>query len=98
MKLPRWSPSAWVGFVLLGSFVLFGAIGPWLAPHSPSLGVDAQRFATPSEAHWLGCDSSGIDTLSELLWGARKALYIAGTVVTISALIGVTLGDRKSVV
>jgi len=89
---PRLSPSAWVGAVMLGVFFVAGMIGPWIAPHSPQA-IDLNNlYAPPSSEHWLGTDSSGADTLSQLLWGARAALIISGTVVTVSSIIGVLFG------
>jgi peptide/nickel transport system permease protein len=85
-------PAAWIGAAMLGVFVVLGVVGPWLAPYDP-MHVDlAQRFAAASSAHWLGTDSSGVDTLSQLLWGARSALEISCSVVAISASIGIALG------
>jgi peptide/nickel transport system permease protein len=54
--------------------------------------VLADRFVHASAAHWLGTDSTGIDTLSELLWGAREALLISVIVVGISSVVGVAIG------
>jgi peptide/nickel transport system permease protein len=77
---------------MLGSFILLGVIGPWIAPYSPTAIDLPGRFQSPSSAHWLGTDKSGIDTLSQLLWGARSALLISLTVVSTCAVIGVALG------
>lgn len=88
----RLSPSAWVGLGMLAVFVLLGLLGPWLAPSSPSA-IDLEgAFAAPSWAHWLGTDKSGVDTLSQLLHGARSALMVSLTVVTICASAGVLIG------
>ena len=82
----------WLGAALLALFVLAGLFGPLIAPYDP-MHVDlAARFAPASSAHWLGTDSSGIDTLSQLLWGAREALEISCSVVAISAVVGIALG------
>lgn len=88
------SPSAWVGLVMLGTFVLIGVIGPWIAPYDvSSQAMDLpHRFEGPSAAHWLGTDSNGRDALSQLLWGARSALMLSGIVVAITSTIGLTLG------
>ena len=58
----------------------------------------AHRFVPPSAAHWLGTDSTGIDALSQLLWGAREALIVSVVVVAISSVIGVTLGTHRRLV
>jgi peptide/nickel transport system permease protein len=89
---PRLSPSAWVGLVMLGVFVILGIVGPWIAPYDPTVIHLDDRFQSPSSAHWLGTDKNGIDTLSQLLWGARAALRISLTVVAICSIVGVTLG------
>ena len=88
-KLP---PSGRIGFVLLGVFVVLGLFGPYLAPYAPDQGELGQRFQAASAAHWLGTDSTGIDVLSQLLWGAREALIISASVVGISAVAGVAIG------
>src|SRR5439155_16157398 len=92
---PWWaklSPSTWVGAAMLAVFLVLGIVGPWLAPYDPTHVDLASRFLPVSAHHWLGTDSNGYDTLSQLLWGARSALEISMTVVAISALVGITLG------
>lgn len=90
--MTRMSPSAWIGITMLGVFFATGLVGPWLAPFDPDHGELANRFLHASASHWLGTDSNGIDTLSELLWGARSALEISLTVVAISASVGIVVG------
>jgi peptide/nickel transport system permease protein len=86
--------SAKVGGVMLAVFVLAGVFGPLIAPY----GVDnvsqdlAHRFEGMSGDHWLGTDSRGIDTLSQLLWGARSALELSMIVVAISSVVGIAVG------
>lgn len=91
MKL---SPSAKVGGAMLAVFVLAGLLGPLVAPYDMSVVHDTTKdaFQGASAAHWLGTDSNGRDTLSQLLWGARKALVLSMIVVAISAAIGLTVG------
>jgi len=81
-----------IGAAMLVVFVILGVFGPWLAPFDPAHIDLALRFLPASAAHWLGTDSSGIDTLSQLLWGAREALVISVSVVAISAAIGIAVG------
>jgi peptide/nickel transport system permease protein len=80
------------GAVMFALFVVLGVFGPIVAPYDPTHVEPAIRFAHASWAHWLGTDSSGADTLSQFLWGARSALEISCSVVATSALIGLTLG------
>jgi peptide/nickel transport system permease protein len=91
MKL---SPSAWLGIGMLGTYLIVGLIGPWIAPYDlAGLHVElAHQFEGPSAAHWLGTDASGRDALSQLLWGARSALELSVIVVAISAAIGLLAG------
>jgi peptide/nickel transport system permease protein len=92
--MTRLSPSAKVGAVMFGVFVILGVIGPWIAPYPVDLGaIDLEHiFEAPSAAHWLGRDKNGLDTLSELLWGARAALVISLWVVAITSVTGVVIG------
>jgi len=85
-------PAAKFGAAMFVAFVVLGVVGPWIAPYDPTHVELAQRFAPASWAHWLGTDSYGVDTLSQLLWGARSALEISCSVVAISAVIGLGLG------
>jgi peptide/nickel transport system permease protein len=91
MKL---SPSAWIGFAMLGVFVILGVLGPYVAPYDvgPHALDLAHRYEGSSSAHWLGTDATGRDTLSQLLWGARSALQLSAIVVAISATIGLSAG------
>ncbi len=86
------SPSGRIGAVMLGLFVLVGIFGPLLAPYDPEYGDINARFLPMSSAHWLGTDQNGVDTLSQLLWGARSALKISVIVVGITSVIGVAIG------
>jgi peptide/nickel transport system permease protein len=92
MSQPRLSPSGWIGLAMLVTFVIAGIVGPWVAPYSPEVIDLPGRFQSPSAEHWLGTDKSGIDTLSQLLWGARSALKISLIVVAICSVVGTVLG------
>jgi peptide/nickel transport system permease protein len=88
------SPSAWVGLVMLSTFVVLGIFGPWIAPYDVAgKAIDlAHKFEGPSSAHWLGTDANGRDALSQLLFGARSALTLSGVVVAITSVIGLSVG------
>ena len=51
-----------------------------------------QVLAKPSAAHWLGCDQTGRDIFSRIIYGGRTALVSAVMVVVISVIIGIPLG------
>ena len=83
------------GLVVIGIYILFAIIGPWVAPYDP----DAQSndlVAPPSAAHWFGTTHLGQDILSQILVGTRGVMVVgfaAGIVATaLSVLIGVTAG------
>ena len=86
------SVSAYVGLVMVATFILLGVFGPLIAPYSPNTQDLEGAFRGPSAVHWLGTDHRGVDVLSEMLHGARIALTISGTVVFICATVGVTMG------
>ncbi len=88
----RVSPSAKLGVVLVVAFLAVAIFGPVFAPHSPTEHDLDRILEGPSAEHWLGTDQNGVDVLSAMLYGARTALIISGSVVLASAVIGVTLG------
>ncbi len=77
---------------MLAVFAFMALFGPWIAPYSPTDQNLDLVLSPPSGAHWLGTDENGVDVLSQLLHGARMALYISGSVVLLSAVIGVLFG------
>ncbi|MET0296248.1 MAG: ABC transporter permease [Microbacterium sp.] len=90
----RRNPSAWVGFVIIGVFVLIAALAPLLAPYGATE-LPGQRFITPTHIPGpgelpefpLGLDRFGGDVLSKLIWGAQATLLI-GVVSTAIGLVG----------
>lgn len=81
-----------LGLVMIGAFILVGLFAPWLAPHDPDVGDIANRFLPASSEHPFGTDANGVDTLSQLLYGARSALTISVIVVAITSVTGVLIG------
>ncbi len=83
------------GLILLGVYLLFAIIGPWVAPFDPDA-RSADLLQPPSGRHWLGTTHIGQDVLSQILVGTRGVMLVgltAGVVATIlSVLIGVTSG------
>lgn len=78
----------WV--VLLLSYAAI--LAPFIAPVDP-LAMDWSALASgPSQAHWLGTDDLGRDTLSRTLYGTRIALGIGLFAVLLNTLMGTGLG------
>jgi peptide/nickel transport system permease protein len=73
-------------------------LAPQLAPWDPGKQVLLKRLRPPMwqarglREHPLGTDHLGRDILSRILYGGRISLGVGLTAVTLSALIGVTLG------
>jgi peptide/nickel transport system permease protein len=84
----RSSPTALVGLVLVGFFVVAAVAAPLIAPYDPlATSWSAVRVA-PSAEYWFGTDEIGRDVFSRMVYGARASL-LAGVV---SVLIAVSLG------
>jgi peptide/nickel transport system permease protein len=89
----RRDPTAIVGAVIIGGFVLVAIAAPLLTSYSPGTGqwsgqVTPSSVPGPSEDHWLGLDRFGSDLWTQLVYGARQSL-VYGVVAT---AIGVTVG------
>lgn len=90
----RRNPSAWVGAVIIGAFVLVALLAPLLAPYGPT-DLPGQRYITPTDIPGpgelpqfpLGLDRFGGDVLSKLIWGAQATLLI-GIISTAIGLVG----------
>src|SRR3954451_23525252 len=84
-----------VGLSILGLYVLFAIIGPWVAPYDPSARSN-DLVQGPSAHHWFGTTHLGQDIFSQILVGTRSVVYVgflAGIIATVlSVLIGVTAG------
>jgi peptide/nickel transport system permease protein len=83
------------GLIILGLYVLFAIIGPWVAPYEPGA-RGTELVQPPSMDHWFGTTHLGQDVFSQVLHGTRTVImvgFLAGVVATVlSVLIGVTAG------
>jgi peptide/nickel transport system permease protein len=92
-------PVTIISLGVCGLIVLVALLGPYVAPHyNPHKqnlnGAQLGLWSHDSHGtlHMLGTDPLGIDTLSQLILGARVSLIIAIFSVLISAAIGSILG------
>jgi peptide/nickel transport system permease protein len=89
------------GLVILGVYVLFAIIGPWVAPYDPDK-ITSDVLQPPSARHWLGTSHLGQDIFSQILAGTRSVVLVgavAGIVATVlSVLVGVTAGYLGGIV
>ena len=95
----RRDPSAIFGVTILGIVVIAAVFAPLLAPHSPHVVDPLKRLIPPfwiqpdgSMEYILGTDAVGRDILSRIIYGARISLGISLISVTVSSLLGITLG------
>src|SRR3954469_23263732 len=83
------------GLLILGLYVLFAIIGPWVAPYDPSARSN-DLVQGPSAHHWFGNTHPGQDLFRQILVGPRSVMFVgfvAGFIATtLSVLIGVTPG------
>ncbi len=85
------------GGLVLGGFVVVGAVGPWLvdAPHL-DLALDLAPPSAGGPSGLLGRGEGGVDVVSALVWGARSSLVVAGLstllALSFSVVVGVTAG------
>jgi peptide/nickel transport system permease protein len=80
------------GGVLLVLVVLAAVLAPWLAPYPVDELRPAEGLLPPDAAHWFGTDQVGRDVLTRVLYGGRTSLFIAVSVLAVSAVAGVALG------
>lgn len=86
--------AAVVGTILFGVLLLIAILAPVIAPHNP---IEQYRSAFLHPPSWsdgflLGTDAAGRDVLSRLIYGARLSLGTAFVVVTVSCLVGTSIG------
>jgi peptide/nickel transport system permease protein len=82
--------STWLLVVL--AVWLVAAVASPLLPLQPYTVDLTQLLGPPSMEFWLGTDELGRPVLDRLLLGARVSLFIAVTVVLISAVVGTLIG------
>ncbi len=83
---------ALAGLLLVLGLYLVGILAPWIAPYSyTAQNLDAVE-RPPSWQHWLGTDQLGRDLLSRIIIGARMASLVSVLVVSISVVLGTTMG------
>ena len=66
------------GLAIMGIYLLFAVIGPWIAPYDPNA-RSKELVQPPSGDHWLGTTHLGQDVLSQLLVGTRGVMVVGLT-------------------
>jgi len=81
-----------IGLALVAVILLIAVIGPLFYPYSPIALNLADKFKSPSFAHWFGTDSAGRDILSRVIAGTRVSLMIAFWVILVATALGTSFG------
>jgi peptide/nickel transport system permease protein len=90
LRRMRRSPSAIVGSMIVGFFLLIAILAPFLAPFDPARGNLADSYLPPFTGdHFFGTNIQGQDVFSRIIFGARLTLGIA----VLSVVIGVSVGS-----
>ena len=86
------TPRGAVGLTISGFVVLLAIIGPFIAPHDPTVSV-GQTFGPPGSGNGLlGGDVLGRDVLSRVLAGGWLLLAVAVAATALGVILGVMLG------
>jgi peptide/nickel transport system permease protein len=83
------------GALVLLVILVMAVLAPWITPYPQDAqgGVDpVNSLLAPSSQHWFGTDQVGRDVYTRVVFGARTSLLIVFSVLSLSVLIGVTLG------
>ena len=83
------------GAVVLLVILAMALLAPWITPYPQDAqgGVDpVNSLLAPNSQHWFGTDQVGRDVYTRVVFGARTSLLIVFSVLSLSVLIGVTLG------
>ena len=83
---------AMVGLVIIIFLVLVAIFADQIAPYSYAQQDLKNQFQLPSAKHWFGTDDLGRDIFSRVVYGSRVSLKVGFISVSISLILGVTLG------
>ncbi len=90
--------TALFGLVVVALVGLAALFAPWISPFDPLEQDVSQRLRAPGwqdasgRLHPLGTDHLGRDILARVIYGARVALVVGFAAVSISGLLGMTIG------
>jgi peptide/nickel transport system permease protein len=88
----RQQPVFAVGYVLVLAIVALALFAPLIAPYDPETANAEITLQSPSGAHLLGTDISGMDVFSRVIYSARIDLVIAVLGTLFSLAVGLPLG------
>jgi peptide/nickel transport system permease protein len=92
IRRDRRSPSLVIGAVLLLAVLTLALVSLLWTPYPLDQAQPGARLAGPSAQHWAGTDRLGRDQFTQLMLGARTAVWIGLSSVAVAFAIGVPLG------
>jgi peptide/nickel transport system permease protein len=84
---------ALLGAMIIFALILTAAFADLIAPYSPIEQQIIEGLTPPNQTHWFGQDKLGRDILSRVIYGSRISLWVGLSTVSISLLIGLTIGS-----
>jgi ABC-type dipeptide/oligopeptide/nickel transport system permease subunit len=84
--------AALVSGIFLCLLALMAVFSEQIAPYSPTELHYRDALSAPNATYLLGTDNVGRDILSRIIFGSRSSLFVGVLSMTISAVVGVTLG------
>jgi peptide/nickel transport system permease protein len=88
----RRNPLVLVGASVVLLWIIVSVAAPLVSPYGPLAQKVVDRLQAPSLAHPFGTDALGRDLLSRVLYGGRISLPVGFVVVTVSLVIGGSIG------
>src|SRR3972149_8264603 len=82
-----------IGSLIFFLLIFLGIFAPLVSPYDPFKQNLDEALNTPDIKHLLGQDELGRDIFSRMIYGARISLLVSVLTVTISLLIGITIGS-----
>ena len=92
-RAKAFGPLAKLGAAVTLAILVLAVVGPALAPYELNFVDITRQLEPPSRAHWLGTDENGSDVLTHMLYGARVAVLVGLSTVSLCATLGITLGS-----
>lgn len=104
---PRGGAALWIPVGIVLGYVVVALVGPLLIGYDHVATAVPDRLLAPGSdtgagteagTAWLGTDGLGRDVAAQIVYGARTSLVIATVAVTLSALVGMTVGALAGLV
>ncbi len=82
-----------IGAGIIVLLILTAIFAPVVAPYDPVQQKIIEGLSPPGKMHWFGQDKLGRDILSRVIYGSRISLWVGISTVSISLLVGMTVGS-----